>query len=559
MLRELKIKNFAIADEVRIEFEPGLNVITGETGAGKSVIIRALGLLCGGRATGDMIRADEESASIEGLFSLPGCEPLLEPAGVEDAAEVLVRRIVQRNGKAKAQVNGSPVTVALLNQLAAHAILVYGQHDQTVLLQPESHLQLLDRYGVQRELRERMSAAFGQLDEARRRLDELTRGRERLVQRRELLEFQAQELVGAGLRAGEEAELRREREVARHAEKLHQFCSGAESALYSGDGALTDAVARLAAQLRELTRIDPALGEPLQGLESAGAELEAAARALGAYAERVHFDPERLEEIEQRLTVLSRLSRKYECPSAELPALLEKIRADLANLAGDELDLDRLREEVSAREAAALETARALSAARIEAAGRLQKEVERELATLGMKGSVFQVRVASRPAAAHLAATGCDTVEFFLSANPGNPPLPLAEVASGGELSRVMLAIEALTASVSDTPILVFDEVDAGIGGSVADAVGRCLKRLASTRQLLCITHLPQIAAYADHHLAVEKSTSRGRTITRTRPLRGDERIAEISRMLGGSVAPAEAARYARKLLAEARGVMLNA
>lgn len=554
MLRELRIKNFAIADDVQIGFEPGLNVITGETGAGKSVLIRALGLLCGGRTTGDMIRADEDAASVEGLFSLPGCEAVLEPAGVEDTSEVLVRRVVQRNGKAKAQINGSPVTVAVLQKLAAHTIQLYGQHEQTLLLQPQSHVELLDRYGQHDELRERMAAAFAELNDARHQLDEAVRGRQQLLDRRELLAFQVQELGNAGLREGEEVELRREREVARNAEKLHQFCSGAESALYSGDGAITDVLGKLASQLRELTRIDPTLGEALQSLDAASAELESAARALGAYAERVVFDPERLEEIEERLALLSRLSRKYDRPSAELPALLTKIRDELTAIEGQDVDKERLSARVSRAELLALEAARALSAARTKTARRLEKEIERELGTLGMMGASFRIRVEGDALPARLGPAGFDTVEFFLSANPGNPPLPLADVASGGELSRVMLAIEALTAFVAETPILVFDEVDAGIGGSVADAVGRCLKRLAASRQLLCITHLPQIAAYADHHLAVEKTTVRGRTITRARPLNADERIGEISRMLGGSVAPAEAARYAKKLLAEAGG-----
>jgi DNA repair protein RecN (Recombination protein N) len=312
----------------------------------------------------------------------------------------------------------------------------------------------------------------------------------------------------------------------------------------------------LAAQIADLARIDPVLRPAGDLIESARVQLEEAALELRSYAERVQFDPERQDEIESRLALLARLSRKHALRSAELPGRLVELRAALAAISGEGTDVEELQRAVDGARAEALAIAGELSKARREAARRLERKMREELGRLGLDGAVFrsaQRTPATAEAAAALGSDGFDQVEFLLSANQGEEPRPLARVASGGELSRVMLALKALTATRTERPILIFDEVDAGIGGLVADAVARRLKALAATRQLLCITHLPQIAAYADHHLAVEKERRQGRTIARARELAGDERIRELSRMLGGEVAPAEAESYARRLIAEAR------
>lgn len=555
MLRELRIRDFAIIDDLALSFGSGLNVITGETGAGKSIILQALGLLCGARGGVDLIRSDADEASIEGLFECSLPLELREAMGLGDD-EILVRRHLARTGKNRIYINGSPVTVALLAQLGDHLVHIYGQLEQALLLRPASHLELLDRFGELGPARRRMAAAFTAWRAAAERLEGLERARAALAERRDLLEFQHTELSDAAVHAGEEAELRSERELLRHAERLQQVCRDGEAMLYSGQAATVSGLTRLAAQLNELAAIAPALGAAAELIDSGRVQLEEAALQLRAAVARLEADPDRLDAVETRLQLLSRLSRKHDVPSEELPAVCAALGRDLAALESQTGEVAGVRQEVETCASTALGVAGELSAARRKAAQQLEKRMVGELGALGMRGAVFRVHQAAptgAAAATALGATGLDSVEFFLSANPGETPKPLARVASGGELSRIMLALKALTAAIGETPILIFDEVDAGIGGTVADAVARRLKTLARNRQLLCITHLPQIAAYGDSHYAVEKRQQGGRTITHARALAADERIVEVSRMLGGSTAPAEAERYARRLLAEAQ------
>lgn len=557
MLRELRIREFAIIDDITIGFFPGLNVMTGETGAGKSIVMQALALLCGGRATVDVIRGDAEESTLEGLFELPGAAGLLETLGLPAAEEVLVRRVIPRTGKGRVHINGNLATVGLLTQLGNSLVHIYGQHDQSLLLQPGSHLELLDRFAELDPLRHRMAAAFGGLTAAQAHLDELRTGRVAREQRRDLLDFQIQELTAAQVLPDEESQLRREREILRHAERLQQACRDAEAALYSGDGAMTGTLTRLAGHLQDLLKLDEDLREAATLIADAGVQLEEAAAQLRAHANRIHPDPERLDAAEDRLALLSRLARKYHVESTALPAMLEELEREHGRLESDDAECAAAERARAEQHGAALAVARDLAAARHKAASQLETRMAGELSALGMEGARFLVEqtTAADDGADAIRPTGIDRVEFLLCANPGESPKPLARVASGGELSRIMLALKALTAMVIETPILIFDEVDAGIGGTVADAVARRLKALAQTRQLLCITHLPQIAAYADHQFAVEKhhAHTHGRTVATVRPLSADERVAELSRMLGGSVAPSEAERYARRMITQAR------
>ena len=550
MLRELRIRDFAIIDDLALSFRAGLNVITGETGAGKSIILQALALLCGARAAPDLIRSEADEASIEALFECALPAELREALGLE-GDEILVRRHLARTAKSRIYVNGSPATLVLLAQLGDHLVHIYGQHEQTLLLRPASHLELLDRFAGLGAPREQMATAHAAYRTALERVEILERERAALAERRDLLEFQYAELSAAAVRAGEEAEGRREREMLRHAERLQQVCRDGEAMLYSGHAATVSALGRLATQLNELAAIAAPLSAAAELIDTARVQLEEAALQLRATADRLEADPDRLDAVEARLQLLARLSRKHGVPSDELPGICAARGRDLAALESQSVEAAGARHEVEARAAAAMAVARELSAARRAAARRLERRMAGELAALGMRGAVFRVDQEAPTDA--LGPTGIDTVEYGLSANPGEAPRPLARVASGGELSRIMLALKALTASIGETPILIFDEVDAGIGGAVADAVARRLKTLARNRQLLCITHLPQIAAYADHHYAVEKRQHGSRTIAHARALAADERIAEVSRMLGGSAAPAEAERYARRLLAEAQ------
>lgn len=551
MLRELRIRQVAIVDEVALGFGPGLNVISGETGAGKSILLQSLALLCGARGGADLVRADADEAVVEGLFDCALPDALREALGLDDGGEVLVRRHLARSGKGRIYVNGAPATLGLLGQLGEHLVHIYGQHEQALLLRPANHLELLDRFADLGAPRARMADAFAAYAAARRQRDEMGRRAADLATRRDLLEFQQRELSAAAAQAGEEAALRQDRELLRHAERIETVCREGESLLYAGQGAMVGALARLQHQLGELSAIAPALGEVAGLIDGGRVQLEEAALQLRTAAERLDRDPARLETIEERLALLQRLSRKYAVPADALPETLAAVERDLTTLESVAADGAAAEAIAAQRRGEALAVAAQLSAARRTAARRLETRMAAELAALGMSGA--QLGVAQETDEGVLTADGIDRVEFLLAANPGEPPKPLARVASGGELSRIMLALKALAATAGETPILIFDEVDAGIGGTVALAVARRLKALAANRQLLCITHLAQIAAYADRHVAVEKRQRAGRVITEARALDASQRVAEVSRMLGGTAAPAEAERYAKRLLAEAR------
>lgn len=558
MLRELRIQNLAIIDEIQLSFEAGMNVLTGETGAGKSIIMRAVALLCGARATPDLLRSDADEAAIEGLFELTenerGC---LSDAGLEPDGEVLVRRVVSRSGKGKVYINGGLATTGLLAQLGSRLIHVYGQNEQALLLKPESHVDYLDDFGKLGSLRARHAESWSAARAAEAHLGRLLDSGESARQRLDLLQFQLHELRDANIGAGEEAQLQREREVQRHAERLSQTCLQGEEALYSGEQAIAAALGRTLNQLHEAARIDPTFNETIELLRSAATNIDEAALQLRRAGGRLEHDPARLNEIEERLALISRLKRKYGGDADGLPTKLASFENELSMLETAGFDVASARVSAEAAAAAAWKIAGQLTQERTRAAAQLEKKVAQELAALGMRGAVFRV-VFAAPAAgaatppqattAGLSASGADQIEFYLSANPGEDPKPLARIASGGELSRIMLALKTLTAGAGEVPTLIFDEVDAGIGGAVAEAVGQRLRSLAASRQILCITHLPQIAAQTDHHFAVEKRVTKGRTRSTARVLDTDERVAEIARMLG-SEATAESRQYARKLV----------
>lgn len=557
MLRALRINHFAIIDEMEISFAAGMNVLTGETGAGKSIITKAIALLCGARASAELIRSDCDEAEIEGVFEPDGdAAGLLAECGLPAADEVVVRRTIQRNGKGRVYINGSLSAAAVLSQLGARLIHVYGQHEHALLLKPESHLSLLDEYGKLDPARSAMTNAYASYRAGADRLHRVTANREALQQRLDLLRFQVDELSQAKLARGEEEELRRERERQRHAERLQQVCQQSESALYADEDSASAIVGRVLVQLQEAARIDPSFESVLDTLKQAAVQIDEAALELRRSGERIERDPQRLEEIEERLALLARLKRKYDADADGLVDQLDSLQTELQGLEGDGTDLDVLRREVAERASAAWQAARVLSEQRQAAAARLDRAMAGELGALGMEGTIFRLtfhcRATDFPEAgkeADLSPEGADLVEFFLSANPGEEPRPLAKVASGGELSRIMLALKALTAGAGEVDTLIFDEVDTGIGGTVAEAVGRRLARLAAGRQILSITHLPQIAALADHHLAVEKQVRRGRTLSRAKALTGDARVDEIARMLGAAGSD-ESRRYALRLMA---------
>jgi DNA repair protein RecN (Recombination protein N) len=560
LLRELAIRNFAVIEQARLDWEPGLNVLSGETGAGKTIVLSALGLLLGGRVFGDLIRHGEEEAVVEALF-----EPLpapvarqLEEAGFGAGAELVIRRIVSRSGRNRVYVNGAACPVSLLAEIGGQLVHIYGQHEHHTLGRPETQLELLTAYGGLEERVAEMRRRHAALVEAWERLGA---AREALGARRreeELLKEQLAELQRAALRPGEEEELRAEREVLLHAERLAQGCREGEELLYEADDAVVSRLGRYAVRLKELVRIDAELGEALRLIESSVAELGEATARLRRYRDRITFDPGALERAEERLAEIGRLKRKYGGSVEEILERRAALERELAAFERAEESLPELERRFAEAREAAWDWAEKLSRDRQAAAKRLKRELERELRSLGMAETVFEARFLDAGGGddppfvvggRRLVATGADQVEFYFSPNPGEPPKPLAKIASGGELSRVMLALKSLVLGRAEIPTLLFDEVDAGIGGATAEIVGRKLKQVAERAQVICVTHLPQIAALADSHAAVRKEVAGGRTYTEVVKLRGGERVAELARMLGGVKITERTLRHAEELL----------
>jgi DNA repair protein RecN (Recombination protein N) len=569
MLRYLHIKNLALIDDLELSFDHGLNVITGETGAGKSLLMQALALTVGSRAAAELIRHETPEAVVEAVFAPedPRITQLLEEGGYAADEELLVRRVISQNGRGRVYLNGAIATVTSLRQIGERLLHIYGQHEQQILLEAEAALGLLDGFAGLRRHLEEMARRYHTLHHAWARLQALTTGKAAAEARRELLRFQVDEIKRATLRQGEEEALRQEKAILLNAEKLAQGAAAGEELLSTGETAISDQLGRLLTRLRELARIDESLNDVVVLLSSGLAQVEEAALQLRKYSQRLQVNPERLEEIDARLMLLSRVKHKYGGSVEAVLVLQATLEQELQQLEGGEESIVGLRREVDMAAAAAWAQAQELSLARRTAAQNLEARMTKELAALGMRGAAFGVHfhedrmdeVGDTPGEPFLRGghrlrdTGCDRVEFYLSANPGEPLLPLAQVASGGELSRLMLALKALSAAVGEAPTLIFDEVDAGIGGAVAEVVGRRLKALAEQRQVLCITHLPQIAAFADHAYTVIKATTKGRTVSSAKRLTRSEQLQELARMLGGVEITAEAKRHAREMLEGAR------
>ena len=556
MLRELRIRNFAVIAEVSVPFTPGLNVLSGETGTGKSMVIDALLLVRGGRAQTDVIRSDAESASVEAVFEVDphgGVAAVLEEAGLAHEEGLLViRRELARSGRHRAFANDSPVTVGLLERLGDQLVELHGQHEHQRLLEPSAQLELLDRFAEAEPLRERVGELFAKHRAARAEIDRTRETERDRAQREDLLRFQVSELDAARLRPGEEEELRAERRRLQHAERLTAALTEAGALLDEDRDSALSRLDRVARLLQEIVRVDPAGTAPLEALEAARAHLDDVRAGVRSLRAGIGAEPGRLEAIDDRLDALTRLKRKYGDSEdamlafrAEAARELERLERHEELLAGQERLLTELEAELAA-------AAAALGGRRREGAGRLGAQAQRELRTLGMERAVFDVAVEGLPLDA-ISARGQDRVELRLSTNPGEEVKPLSRVASGGELSRTMLALKAVLARADRVPTLVFDEIDAGIGGAVAGVVADKLAAAAQGRQVLCVTHLAPIAARAGHHVRVTKRVRGGRTGVSAEALEGEERVAEIARMLGGDPGSETARRHARELLGARR------
>ncbi len=570
MLHELSIRNFAIIDDLHLTFGQGLNILTGETGAGKSIIIDALGLLLGDRAAAEWVRAGTELAEIEAVFYLPPdseinteIRHLLDEQGLDepDAPDWLtLSREVRLNGRNVCRVNGRTVSLQILSDLAAHLIDVHGQGEHLNLLRPRTHIHLLDRYGGLLPQRDQIAVLVTKLRKVRAELQRLRQDARTLAQRVDLLSFQTEEIFAARLRPGEEEELEGERRRLGNAEALLQLTQAASGALSSGDGEMPsalDMVGEAVGRMERLARIDSDLQTTADEGQALLEQLSDLARRLQDYADRLEFNPERLQEVEERLELLSNLKRKYGDTLEQIVAFGERAQAELESLSNWEVRTAELEETEDKLLRAIGKLAAELSQARCRAGEQLARQVESELGDLRMERARVGVAVeqSERADGAYLPdgrrvafdATGVDQVEFLISANPGEPLKPMARVASGGETARLMLALKSVLAHADATPTLIFDEIDQGIGGRVGAIVGQKLWALTGSRprngvtivphQVLCITHLPQLAAFGDKHFTVNKQIHQvqgeERTSTVVRDLDEAARIEELSQMLG--------------------------
>lgn len=554
MLKLLRINNIALIPSLEIELEPGLTLLTGETGAGKSILIDAFGLLLGDRASPELIRSGEERASVEAVVEVEGAAVLLEARGLPgDGNEVVLRRELQAGGKGRATVNGALVPVSLLRDLAPRVAVLHGQHEPQGLVDPQTHLDLLDHFAGLDEGRP-LAELYRDWRAADTALERLRQDRREAERRLEMLRFQVEEVEKAALVPGEEEALRVEKARQANADKLAALSGEAYQLLYDDEAAALGRLRQVLRRVEDLAAIDPAFAHFVEGRSALLAPLEDLALRLRDYHEHLEVTPGRLDEIESRLAQIERLKKKYGATVEEVLAFGERCHRELDSLGTPE-EQERALEERRERLAAAyLERARALSHRRRAAAPELRRRVQAALAELAMEKTRFDVAFEPAEEDAAIAPAswterGLERAEFLLSPNAGEELRPLARIASGGELSRLMLGLKSVVRKDAPGLTLVFDEVDAGIGGRVAEVVGRKLKAVAARQQVLCVTHLPQIAALADQHLAVRKRVLGGRTVTLVETLGAAERVEEVARMLGGATITATARQHAREML----------
>lgn len=561
MLVELRIKNFAIIDELHCSFGPGLNVISGETGAGKSILIGAVGLLLGERASPDIIRTSEETAVVEALFQpdeTDRLEETLADMGLEGEDGLLLRRVVTRSGKNRVYVNGSPATLGMMARLSEALINICGQHEHQLLLQAENHLDILDDFGGLGPSRSAYERLFGEYGELKARVRELSERKREGHEREDLLRYQLQEIEAAATAVGEDERLLAEKKVLANVQKLRESAQRAYDTLYGREGSVLAELRQVLTDVREIAQLDAGFALSEKDVEAIYYQAEDWALTLREYSRRLSFEPERAAAVDERLEVLARLKRKY---GGSLNAVLDRaeaMRTELAVRAHIDEDLEAAEADLKAVRTRLIGEAESLSGQRKAAAAVLERAVETELRTLRMPDVLFSVAFhgggdgAEGPA---LNARGMDEAEFFLSTNVGEELKPLHRIASGGELSRIILALKKVLARTGSVATIVFDEVDSGIGGATAEVVGERLRDVARHHQVLCITHLPQIACFGDRHYRVAKSVVGERTTSQVEVLSETGRLEEIARMLGGVDVTDRTRAHAREMLARSKAV----
>ena len=569
MLTELRLENYAVIDSIVVEFGPGLNLLTGETGAGKSILIDALALLLGEKASSDVIRAGADRAMMSAVFEVGSAaekalEKVLDTNGLDESEDgsLILRREVATGGKGRVFVNNQPATVSVLKQLAPHLAIIHAQNESILSFDGPARLELLDSFaGVETES---ASAAFTAWKDIRSRIEELERGEQDKLRLVDLWTFQRREIEEARLKIGEDEQLEAEKRVLANAEKIYNAAMNAFDLLYEGSGSTASSLRSAQKQLEELSRYEPKFQEALAALESARISVEDVGATLRDYAGGIQASPEHLAEVEERLAHLDLLKRKY---GPTLEAVLQfgaDVSQKLAEVENKDEILQRLRSDLAKAADEYLRTARTLSKKRADGARKLEKLVEAEINDLAMK-STFRIQKTTSEDERDWTASGIDQVVYMISTNPGEPMRQMEHIASGGELSRVMLALKATVDGGKEvkTPALspktrqgsgaqktlVFDEIDTGIGGRAAEAVGKKLKSLARANQVLCVTHLPQIATFGDHHFVIEKKESGGRTRTRIRRVTGEERTEEVARMLSGAKLTETSRKHAEQMI----------
>lgn len=558
MLSELRIRNFALIDRLSVRLGPGLNVLTGETGAGKSIIVGALSLLLGERASADVVRAGEDRASVEGVFDVSARDDvarILDERGIDpdDDGVLVLKREVAAAGRNRAWVNGSPTTAAVLGELGRALVDLHGQHEHQTLLKRDEQRAILDAYGGHGDLLSAVREAHRQAVALRRDIAELDTRRRDAAQRADFLRFQADEIEAASLKPGEEEEMEDEARRLSHSEELQALSGGLADAVSGSERALLHEVGSLRRQIESLVRIDPAQEDVRELYDNVYYSLQELGERMERYNSTIEHDPRRLDEIRRRQDLVFRLKSKYGQTLDEVIEVGRRARAELDLVEGAEWELGGLKKKLAAAEEALAAAAASLTAAREAAMERLSAEVSAVLPELGMSsGAVFR---AERVPLAQAGAFGAEEVEFRVSLNRGFEPKALSHVASGGEMSRIMLALKTILARLDSVPTLVFDEVDAGIGGRVGLQVGDKMREVAGTHQVFAITHLPQIASRAHVHLLVRKGERDGRTTTEVTPLESGDRVQEIARMLGGDPESAVSLEHARELLERGVGV----
>ncbi len=558
MLTELRISNFGVIEQLAVTFGAGFIVFTGETGAGKSLLIDAVTLLVGGRASAEHVRAQAEEAELEAAFQLLPDHPLLallHSKGFARAGEtdILIRRVISRTGRNRTYLNGNLCPVHLLEELGGALVDVHGQHEQQSLLSPSAQMEALDAFGSLHALRQDYQIAYRHWQSRAADLETLTAQIAQRREREDLLRFQFQEMTDAEIEAGEDVRLEQERPRLMHSQQLGELSNQLHEILYAGDQGVLSLLAGARKLVSKMESIDATTIDWARTVDEAVVPLRELAEQVRRYRDHVEANPDRLLEIEQRLDRLHRLTKKYGGSLDSLLALQDSLRAQLAQLDHAEAHLQELTRAVEQGMLNVREVAERLSRKRLEAAKKITAQVMKELGALRMERTRFSVDVSRLAGDAPFGQNGQDTVEFMFSANPGEPLKPLAKVASGGELSRVMLALKTILAESDHVPVLIFDEVDAGVGGAVAEVMGARLRNLSRHHQVLCVTHLPQVGSQAHAHYLVEKQVRQNRTVTQVRLLRPDEQEEEVARMLAGVTVTKKARAAAAEMIASAK------